>query len=388
MISVGGISIVEKVMNKGLQKRVLSKKANSNADLDHEIDNTLTLTENKTQLKVKGIIKKKSESMPVEQYQDYLDEEIKKFNSKQKVDINPQIEHYYRPIKMGIEKIKNGFENLVLCKSRAGLGKTYWIKNYLIEMGLYKNVDVAVDCSEAYFIEMLWNNRNGGIVWVKDIVRLLKNQVCLDNLKSATEDNAEDRVITNYNYSRQKKHIDKKFIFNGSFIFDYNELYDLRFKADFEALRSRGTFVELVFSKEQIDDIMKKICKNDWQKEVTKFLIKHYTFVGTNNYNLRTQHNAFQTYLNSTKMKRDWSKDLFYELKYNMSPIKAMLYAKMGKNIVTTTELKRWLVRSGRINSLRTADRRILEYIEIGELFKVTESKYKTGLSLFPMEKL
>ena len=318
------------------------------------------------------------------QYQEYIEKEIKRHNENAKMDLKPELEQYFRPIERPIEKLANGFENLVLIKGRAGIGKTFNIKNYLIKYGIFKKTDVAVDCSEAYFIDLLWKNRDGGIVWIKDIVRLLKNQNILDNLKSATEDNPEDRWITNYNYSKQKRHIDRKFLFNGSFIFDYNEIYDNRFKADFDALRSRGSFVELVFNKEDIKDIMRKICKTEWQKEVTEYLINHYVFVGHQNFNLRLQHNAFNTYLNSRKMGRDWKKDLFYELKYNTSPIKSMLYEFMGKNIVTSTELKKWLVRSGRIGCLRTAERRINEWIELGEIFKVTENKYKYGLSLFP----
>ena len=350
-------------------------------DVDSMFDNKLTSSENWAN--VERVLGQSPQPMPDGQYEDYVKGEIREFNKKQDI-VTANIEDYYKPIRLAIEKISNGFENLALIQSRAGLGKTTWIKHYLIQMGLWDNVDVAVDCSEAYFIEMLWNNRNGGVCWIKDIVRLLKNQNILDNLKSATEDDVEDRVITNYNYSRYKGHIERKFIFKGSFIFDYNEIYENRFKADFEALRSRGTYVNLALHKRDIDNIMRKIAKKEWEKKVTDFLIKNYQYVGHQEYNLRTQHNAFMTYLNSTKMKRDWKKDLLYELKYNMSPVRSMLWEFMGKQVVTTTELKRWLVKSGRVGCLRTADRKVKEYLELEEVFRVTENKYDFGLCLFP----
>jgi hypothetical protein len=192
------------------------------------------------------------------------------------------------------------------------------------------------------------------------------------------------RKITIMNYSNQlrKAGVPRTFHFEGSLVFDYNSIIHSKHYEDYNALLSRGEYVELIFAKEEMADLMRKIAQTKFEKEVTEFLIENYVFIGQNQFNLRTQQKAFSTAYYCKETKRDWKEELKEELKINQSPVRCFLYQVMGKKPIKTKDLKRFLLSSGYVQTMRTADRRIKEWEELEEIYKISGEERNYYVSL------
>jgi hypothetical protein len=292
------------------------------------------------------------------------------------------INSHYRAIERVIEKMTLGLSHLLFVRGPPGLGKSFQIERSLKEQGL-KYFEVSGDTSDAYLYRILYEN-NGRVVWFKDVVRLLKSLRSLDLLKSACESKPE-RLITNLNYSDKQTDLPKRFVFKGKLIFDFNSLVGLRFREDFEALASRGDFVDVVFSHGQVCEIMRGICQTEWQREVTDHVIANYVFVGSNSLNLRTQHKAFQCYQYAAAKSLDWRQEVNAELRNQCSKVRKLLYPILGDGPCRAIEVKRYLVRSGLVSTMRTADRRIADWLELGDLYRVSTEERNFLISLQPI---
>jgi hypothetical protein len=297
--------------------------------------------------------------------------------------VTEHIESRYRAIERGVEKMKLGFSHLLFVRGAPGIGKSFQIEANLKRFGL-KYVEVNGDTSDAYLYRALYEN-NGKVIWFKDVVRLLKNLRSIDLLKSACE-SIPKRLITNLNYSDKQADLPKQFVFTGRLIFDFNSLVGLKFREDFEALASRGDFVDLVFSLADICALMRQVCKDKWQQEVTEFLIKQHRFAGHNGLNLRTQYRAFQSYKYAEKAELDWRRELQEELWQQRTHVQKILYPVLGDGPERTRDVKRYLIRSGIVSTVRTADRRIADWIEIGDLFRVSDESRNFLVSLSPID--
>ena len=365
-----------KLLKKFVEKKF--KEANKDIqtfDLEAHIDRSLSYKENKNiiieKLKELGIFdnngklsKKYLEEFHKEQ-QEFIKEQFKRQNKRQTTEIL----NYYKPIYRAIQKLALGYTNLVFIKGKAGIGKSFHIKLALNKFNV-DYVSVAGMVSDAYFYRLLYEN-NGKTIWFKDVLRLLRNLTSISNLKNACETDPED--------------LPREFIFTGKIIFDYNNLQEVAFKDDFEALLSRGEFIELTLDYDDLANIMRQIARTKEEKEVTEFLIKNYVFCGYNNFNLRTQQKAFQTYRFAKELGLNWKKELLEELQQMKSPIQAMLYEFLGRKAKTTVELKRWLIRKGYVQTERTAERRIREWLNLGEIYKVDTRERNFLVSLYPM---
>ena len=287
----------------------------------------------------------------------------------------------FKPIYRAIKKLTQGYSNFCIIKGRAGLGKSYNIRRFLD----YLKADyvIATKSSEAYLYRLLYEN-NGKIIWLKDFSSLIRSLKGIDELKAATETEKE-RKITNYNYSDVQVDLPREFVFTGKIIMDCNEITN-SFKGDIEALVSRAgnNFIDFSLSFDEVKSLMHKICTAKWQKEVTDYLISLYEFVGFNELNLRTQYHCFQTYLYSKKNNLDWKQEIKEELKNNRSKIRSIVYSIAGNKSIKSMELKKYLVRSGYCNTLRTASRKLNDWLELGELFKVSSSEHNFDVSLNP----
>jgi len=117
-------------------------------------------------------------------------------------------------------------------------------------------------------------------------------------------------------------------------------------------------------------NIMIQICDNEIQQGITQFVIEHYNYVGLNALNLRTQQKAFKIHEWSEKEGKEWEKELLLFLKSEMSETRRLLYSLIGNRAIKTTELKKILIRSqyDGISHLRTADRRLHDWLVLGEL--------------------
>lgn len=366
-------------------------------DFEAEFDSTLTYSENKAYIrdKVKYFLKHHLLDIKKEEFEQHkaeqekqqdarntmIEKEIRKYN--QKITVKKSIDAYYTDINRAVSKVVQGFSNLCFIKGPGGLGKSFHIRKTLnnSKIGF---VEICGDVSEAYLYRLLFEN-NGKVIWFKDVSRLLKAGIASINLLKAATETESIRLLTKSNYSRQQGDLPPRFIWNGRIIFDYNSLEGLRFKQDFNALVTRGDYIEFSLSIEDIEHLMREIAKTEEEKETTEFLIDEYVYTGYDLLNLRTQWKAFQTRKWAVANNKDWRKEIQAELKNNQSRIRKMIYGLIGNKTIKSIELKKILIRSGVVSSLRTADRRVNEWLVLEEIFQVSQEQRNPYVALNPL---
>lgn len=348
-------------------------------DVDAEYDSTLTYDENKTHFRdllkdlIKDIKTKYAEANSEQERfnkekLEAAEKEVEQYNNSLVFDDNKDLKVYYAPITRGVNKICQGYSNLLFIKGRGGIGKSYQIRKSLIQ-NKADFTEVCGEVTEAYLYRLLYEN-NGKVIWLKDVVKLLQAQGSLNLLKSACE-TEEKRVLTKNNYSKEQEDLPDKFVCRCKFIFDYNNLFGMQLKDDFEALVTRGDYKELPFSDDDMKKLLRMIARTDEEKEVTEAIIKEFKTNGVVKLNLRTQWKAFKTYHYCKKNNLDWKKELKQELQ-NVSRNRSMLYTLIGNKAVRTTELKQLLLKNEYVSTIRTADRKIQEWLYLEELYKVS----------------
>lgn len=259
------------------------------------------------------------------------------------------------------------------------------IRDALIRNKLeYKEIQVV---TEASLPEILYKNTDK-VIWFKDVIKLFNNPNCIDIIKAATETDVIDggRLISinKYSHELKKAGVPKEFVFKGSIVFDYNDLKNARYLVDFNAMKSRGYMITLVFDKKEIAEIMRKIAVDEVSKKVTSFLIRH--FKDNESFNLRTQAKAINTARCSIESGLDWQKVLFKELSMSRTEVQEFLYEFLGDGMKPKADLIRW-IRQGRIyaQSDRTARRRVDEWLSDGEIYQ-TPNEYNPLVSLKQIE--
>ncbi|MHA1827926.1 MAG: hypothetical protein ACTSX6_04680 [Candidatus Heimdallarchaeaceae archaeon] len=362
-------------------------------DFEAEFDSNLSISENKQH--IQGILNTLSEDLMrqmeyVKSQEEMIKNQEHEANKRMLEEIKQksvasdckEIEDFFIPTKRAIDKLTQGYSNLLIIKGRAGIGKSYQIEKYLKQnKAEYREVTKV---TEAYLYRILYEN-NDKIIWFRDFNSILNTIKGIDELKAATDDK-EHRIITNYNYSEKQEDIPKEFVFTGRILIDCNSIMP-KFREDMEALFSRGDVIDLVFSFNEMKKLLFLLCHKDTAKEeVTKFLIKNYNYVGFNELNLRTQSKAFKTQKFAIANKLNWKEEIKRELKQNQSKVRSMLYSFMGDYPVKTTELKKYLIRSGLVSTIRTADRRINEWIELEEIYKIDTGERNFSVSLNPID--
>jgi hypothetical protein len=224
---------------------------------------------------------------------------------------------------------------------------------------------------------------NGKVIWLKDISNLLSGLKSIQILKAATE-TEEARVLTKSNYSRQQDDLPDRFICKCKFIFDYNNIQNT-LRDDFEALISRGDFLEFTLSPKEIEHIMRQIAVTPEEKSITEFIIENFSGSGLVRMNLRTQWKAFNTYKYAIAQGRDWKMEIDAELK-RVSKVRALLYGLIGNEAVRRVDLKKLLIRHELVNSIRMADYKIREWIFTEELYEAIPDEKNGFVSLLPRE--
>jgi len=367
-------------------------------DLESEYDSTLTYSENKTEMreKIKGFIKtelpeiKKSEIEELKQQEmefqktrdKRIESEIVRYNSK-KVPVVKSIESYYSNINRAISKIVQGFSNIAFVKGRGGIGKSWNIRKILVNSKA-EFIEINGDVTEAFLYRLFFEN-NGKIIWFKDVAKLLMGLKSINLLKSATETD-KVRVLTKSNYSRAQADLPNRFIWTGKIVFDYNALHGLGLRDDFEALTTRGDYIDTNLSIDDIKQIMTDIAKTKIEQEVTEFVIQEYRYTGYDLLNLRTQWKSIRTREWADANKLDWKQEVMAELRNNESRIKKLLYGLIGNKAIRTLDLKKLLIRAEIVNSLRTADRKVAEWLVMEDIYKVSEEDRNFYVSLSPIQ--
>jgi hypothetical protein len=203
---------------------------------------------------------------------------------------------------------------------------------------------------------------------MKDLVKLLKSQSALNTLKVVTE-SEDECLLTKSNYSKLQEDLPDKFLCECKFIFDFNTVNSPGLREDMDALISRGDFVQLNMSREDVIELMNVIAKTKKEKEITEFIINEFQNKPYLDINLRTQYKAFKTYDYCKTNSLNWKKEvvkLFKDSSKNVS----MLYSIIGKEKIKTTQLKKILLKRGIVSSIRTAHRLIEKMLFLGELTK------------------
>lgn len=367
-------------------------------DIGSAWDSKLTLKENIEEFKVKhfksGEFNTEVNKANEEQIIEHNDEELQKLKALKDNDIEQDkrsILEYYKEIYDTVQRfsLKANRINLMMVKGRGGTGKSWHIRKALVKHKIeYKELQTI---TEAVLPEML-HKYNDKVLWLKDVVKIFNSPNAIDIVKAATEtdtikdkDGKEGRLICVNKYSNElrKAGVPNEFMFYGSIIFDFNNLKHTKYIEDFNAMKSRGYNITLMFDNKQISKLMNMICKNKEEKEATKYLIKHYKH--HHSFNLRTQQKAFNTYNCSKELKRDWKVELKYELDKSRTEIQEYIYEFIGDGMVNKADLIRW-VRQGKqyAQTNRTARRRVDEWIEDGEIHQA-KNKYNPQVSMCPM---
>jgi len=351
-------------------------------DVHAKYDSTLTMEENKKEMRddLKAIIhdlksqveytKAQQERIETETIKK-AEAEVEQYNKSLKFEDIKDLDQFYAQIVRGVNKMCQGFSNLLFVRSRGGVGKSWNIRKTLVNNNA-DFVEISGDVTEAYLYRLIFEN-NGKIIWLKDVVKLLQGLDSMNMLKGATETENE-KILTKSSYSKDQDDLPNRFLCKCKFIFDYNNLFGAQLKEDFEALTSRGDYLELPFSDDDVKQIMRLIAKEDWEKEVTEYIIGNFEANGMIKLNLRTQWKAFRTYGYAQKNKLDWKNELENELR-NISRIRAMLYTLIGAKAIRTADLKRILLKQEILPTLRTADRKINDWLYLEELYKVSEGE-------------
>jgi hypothetical protein len=329
-------------------------------DVSQEYDPEISLSKNKDKLmhKIKQVLRLKKNKRSI-----------------------TDLDKFYEPIYTAINKVCQGYSNLCFIKGRGGIGKSYTIKKAFEKNGV-KPVEVTGEVTEAYLYRLIYEN-NGKPIWLRDVVTIMSGLKSLNLLKSATETDS-DRRLTKSNYSRVQNDMDDEFNCESQFIFDYNNLDCLskKLREDFEAFLTRGDYIEMMVSDTEVKQLMRLIAKTPEQKEVTEFIISNFESGGLFRLNLRNQYKAFQTYGYAKQNSLDWKKLLKEELTYN-SQIRSMLYSLMGRDKIKTADLKRLLMQHNIVATERTADRRIKDWLFMGEITRCSEDKNNFYVTLF-----
>jgi hypothetical protein len=318
------------------------------------------------------------------------EKEVVEYNNKLAsvmLEHSEAIDENDKRISFAIEKLAKGKSKLVFIKGRGGCGKSRAIRRALLTNKLEAGKDymeLSGDITEAYLYRLIYEN-NGKILWLKEITKLLDKQGTINILKAATE-TEEECVLTKSNYSKVQGELPPSFISKCKFIFDYNYVANNKFSEDTEALYSRGDYIEIVLSDDDMKNKMLKIATEPWQKEVTAFIIREFEASGLVKLNLRTQWKAFRTYEHAVATNIDWKEPLLRELK-NISRTRVLLYTLIGNKAIRTMELKKMMLKLGIVNNIMTAHRRVEEYLFIDELYRWSEEERNFYISINPKPK-
>jgi len=271
---------------------------------------------------------------------------------------------------------------LTFIRGGPGSGKSFNIRKALVN-AREDYLEVSGEVSEAYLYRLLYEN-NGKTIWFKDVANLLVGLKSINILKAATE-SEEARIVTKNNYSKAQADLPDRFLCKCKFIFDYNHVQN-NFRDDFEALVSRGDFIEFALSTKEMHTIMRAIAKTVEEQAVTEFIIDEFKGSGLVRLNLRTQWKAINTYRWAKDIGSNWQTEIKNELS-RVSRIRALLYGLIGNEAVRKVELKKLLIKYDIVKSISSAEQHIQKWIFIDELFDWGERDDRNSfISLLPKE--
>lgn len=258
---------------------------------------------------------------------------------------------------------RGDFNGLILT-SPTGYGKSHAIDNALKDCKLKSEIFQG-DISEARLFEFLYNHREGYIIVFRDFGKILRNRYLIETCKHIL-DPSPIRHIKRETY-KEHEGVPLEFDFKSRVIIEANEL-GKKYQQDLDAIKSRGIFIELNFSRDELQKIMYLICKDDFDKEVTSYLLSNAHKLGRNSYNLRIQNRVLIIAKASKRDKLDWKKQIDLFITTQESEIKKCLYRLAGLKQVRRMIFIKYLMSEFDI-SYATAHRKLNEAIILGDLF-------------------
>ena len=178
---------------------------------------------------------------------------------------NEKTQQYRRYVQM----VANGFSTSLICKSRAGLGKTqltlqiledektpyYHTNTYSTPLALYK----------------LLYHHNGKIIVLDDMEMILENHLSVSILKSALDSGMTKRVVHWHSTTHNLEEVPTSFEFTGKLIMLVNEIR-VKNSPSFDALLSRTTNITLTYSFDETKAMANQIVNErhnlDWQQKL------------------------------------------------------------------------------------------------------------------------
>lgn len=295
---------------------------------------------------------------------------------------------FYTPCYEAIEKAKMGYEVLIMVKGAGGIGKSMNIRHALEENHM-EYTEYQDGITPANLPVLLYENRNK-VLWIKDVASVLNNRATIDLIKAATETNTDEdhkympRMITlkKFGWALERTKIPKRFMYSGIIIFDYNYLSFKNYATDFAALKSRGEYIELSFTRNEMKKMMLMIAQEEWEKRVTNYLFdvtdKHRAL------NLRTQHDAFVEYLYSRDKNRNWKQSIEKAIVLKLTPNQHFVRSLMGNRPFKRGELKKALYHTEEYSELSesTMRRRIDSMLNREELIVVSNHEQNPVLKI------
>lgn len=300
-------------------------------DFDNEIDNKVSLEENKTLLR--GKIKlffneystenianlKKSEAEGVGVAREQVEIMIQEVKQKQEQQIKLEFEKvlekiendkttsileeiYYVP-KQFAKMVAMGNSKGFLLYGQAGTGKSYCV------MRAFREVDkpfvlMSGHITTLELYKFLYEHKNDNIIF--DDVNLLENINNLNMLKACLNDNSR---IVSYHSSSNKLKIPSSFLFEGTIILLINSKQGQN--EDLKAVESRILNYEMKMDYNTIIKVMFEITKKDYKTltfeerlSIVKW-IKSNTSQATKDFSLRKLFQVFEIYLYN---REEWEK--------------------------------------------------------------------------------
>lgn len=261
------------------------------------------------------------------------------------------VKDVYDSVKSAVRKLCKGYVNIIFIQGAAGIGKSYIIRHTLNEYKV-EFVEITGSVTEAYLYRLIYDN-NGKIIWFRDMSGFLQDSLNNINLlKSATETD-KVRLLTKSSYSKFQRDLPEAFDCKCSFIFDFNDIKP-KYKADLEALFSRGEYIWLNLSYADILNVMKSTVKTDNEKVVYEYLKELLIKNPFLNINLRTQVKANLSYKHAIEEGLDWKEEINKNI-VNNNPEKFFLYSKIGENKISIKDLSVMLIKDKIVTTKKAA---------------------------------
>jgi len=271
----------------------------------------------------------------------------------------------------------------------AGMGKTHLVRQILDEMDVpYEIYGGHISLAECY--EYMAEHHDK-LIFFDDVSQVINKTEIMELFKQALNLSGHSRILNYRSKNVLSANCPAKFEFSGKIIMAFNAMD--KTNPNVKAIMDRAPVVELKFNRKEILTSMYKIAEGDTgglmehEKLIVTREIENHTDI-TMDVSFRKQQIAFNVFKSFKKLygegNDEWKKQVQSIFgKKKRSWIFSLLEDAVGEGRMKRIGLAKMIALSKDM-SLRTAQRRIKEALEMEEIF---ESKFKGGdLSIKPFK--